>query len=496
METLFSSISIIANWQVMAALVAGSIGGVIIGAMPGVGPAMAIAILLPATFSMEPIVGLTLLMGVYGAAMFGGAIPAILMNVPGTAVNALTTYDGYPMTQKGQAGRALSLAYGASFVGGVFSIVCLMLFSPGLAEIAPLFGSREIFMAALLGAVLVVVAHPGQALLSGLLFFFGMFLASVGLENFQMSQRYTFDQPWLSSGFDMIVVILGLFALSQAFYLLMSKDKSLESLETPKNLRSGLWEVFRLPKASIISSCFGVVMGVVPGVGQFIAQFFAYTVIQGTSKKPETFGAGAPEGIIASEAANNAVPASAMIPLLALGIPGEAVTAMMLAVFYVHNVVPGPQLFVEEFDFVLALYLCLLLANVITLLFLLVSTGVVVKIAKIPNRYLGMLTLTMSFIGVYTLRNSFTDCIIASVFGFIGLILKRMELPTTPIVLGMVLGPIMEAKFRTSMARVETPLDFINRPISGTIFGIIVLCIVAQIFLKVRAARRQKAAQA
>jgi putative tricarboxylic transport membrane protein len=346
-------------------------------------------------------------------------------------------------------------------------------------------------MSALLGAVLVVVAHPGQGMLSGFLFFFGMFIASVGLENIQLSQRYTFNQPWLSSGFDMIVVILGLFALSQAFFLLMSKDEKIESVETPKDLRSGMWEVLRLPKAAIISSSFGVIMGVIPGVGQFIAQFFSYTVIQGTSKHPETFGAGAPEGIIASEAANNAVPAAAMIPLLALGIPGEAVTAMMLAVFYVHNVVPGPNLFVQEFDFVLALYLCLLLANVFTLLFLLVSTGVVVKVAKIPSRYLGMLTLTMSFIGVYTLRNSFTDCIIASVFGVLGLILKRLELPTVPIILGMVLGPIMESKFRTSMARVETPLDFINRPISGTIFAIIVLSILGHAWHTWRTAKRK-----
>ena len=494
METFLASLDIIWSWQVFLAVVTGSVAGVIIGAIPGVGPPMALAILLPVTFAMEPIVGLTLLLGVYGAAMFGGAIPAILMNVPGTAVNALTTYDGYPMTQKGQTGRALSLAYGASFFGGVFSIVCLILFSPVLAEVAPLFGSREIFMAALLGAVLVVVAHPGHGLLSGFLFFFGMFLASVGLETTQMSQRYTFGQTWLSSGLDMIVVILGLFALSQAFFLLMSKDDNVDAVEPPTNLRGGVWEVLRLPKASIISSSFGVIMGIIPGVGQFIAQFFSYTIIQGTSKKPETFGAGAPEGIVASEAANNAVPAAAMIPLLALGIPGEAVTAMMLAVFYVHSVVPGPNLFVQQFDFVLALYICLLLANVVTLIFLLISTGVVVKIARIPNRYLGLLTLTMSFIGVYTLRNSFTDCIIAAVFGILGLILKRLELPTVPIILGMVLGPIMEAKFRTSMARVETPLDFINRPISGTIFAIIVVAVAWHAWYTWRNMNRRKKA--
>lgn len=470
MSTFLSSIDIIFHWDVILSLLVGSIGGVIIGAIPGIGPAIAIAILLPATFSMEPIVGLTLLLGIYGSAMFGGAIPAVLINVPGTPVNALTTYDGYPMTKRGEGARALALCYGASFFGGVFSVLCLILLAPVLASVAPYFGSREIFLAALLGMVLVVIAHKQHHLAAGFLLALGMFIDSIGLESANYSLRYTYGQTWLSSGFDLIVVILGLFALSQAFFLMASKDQHMEIEKIPKGIGSGLGEVFKMRRVATVSSIFGVIMGIIPGVGQFVAQFFAYSYAQSTSKEPRTFGAGAPEGIVASEAANNAVPPAAMIPLLALGIPGEALTAMMLSVFYVHNVVPGPMLFKNHFDFVLALYICLLILNVLALVFLMGSTRWIMRVVAIPNRFLGMLILTLSFVGVYSLRNSVTDCIVAAAFGMFGLILKRLDLPTTPIILGMVLGDIMETKFRTSLARVDVPLDFINRPIAAMIF--------------------------
>ena len=200
MDLLFDAATILARWDVILALLVGSVGGVLIGAIPGVGPAVAIAILLPATFSMDPIVGLTVLLGIYGSSMYGGAIPAILINTPGTAVNALTTYDGYPMTKRGEARRALSLAYSASFFGGIFSVICLILFAPVLAKVAPMFGSREIFLAALLGLILVVVAHRGQALIAAALACFGIFLNTVGLEPVKYSKRYTFDQSWLSGG--------------------------------------------------------------------------------------------------------------------------------------------------------------------------------------------------------------------------------------------------------------------------------------------------------
>lgn len=492
MELLLTAVDNLLRWDVLAALLIGSIGGVLIGAIPGVGAAVAIAILLPATFSLDPLVGLTLLLGIYGSSMYGGSIPAILINTPGTAVNALTTYDGYPMTQRNEARRALSLAYSASFMGGIFSVICLMLLSPLLALIAPHFGSREIFLAALLGIILVVLAHRGKVFAAGMLACFGVFLNNIGLEPIRYTQRYTFEQSWLASGIDLIVVILGLFALSQAFLLLVSKDERPGAAMVSGGLFQGLKELWVYRRVATVASSVGVIMGMIPGVGEFTAQFMSYTYAQRTSKTPEQFGNGSPEGLIASEAANNAVPAAAMIPLLALGIPGEALTAMMLSVFYVHNVIPGPQLFQNQMDFVLALYIALLLLNVMVLIFLLFSTNMILKVIRIPTRFLGIVILTLSFVGVYSLRNSITDCVIAAVFGVFGLILKRLDLPTVPIILGMVLGQIMEVKLRSSMPRVKTPLDFIDRPIAAIIFGIIVIVIALHIRTMVKEFRNPK----
>lgn len=475
MELFLSGFELILRTDVMIALLIGSVGGVIIGSIPGVGPAVAIAILLPATFSLEPIVGLTLLLGIYGSSMYGGAIPAILINTPGTAANALTTYDGYPLTKRGQAHRALSLAYSASFFGGIFSVVCLILLTPVLAAVAPMFGSREIFLAALLGIVLVITTHRGQSTIAAFLVCFGIFLNTIGLEPIRYTQRFTFEQTWLTSGINLIVVVLGLFAISQAYSLLIGRDESPEAPKLKGSMTTGLGEVFRHKRVATFSSGAGVIMGIIPGVGEFLAQFFSYSYASNTSKEPEKFGDGSPEGLIASEAANNAVPGAAMIPLLALGIPGEALTAMMLSVFYVHNVVPGPQLFENQPDFIVALYLALLLLNILVLLFLTFATKGILQVIRIPTRFLGVIVLTLSFVGVYSLRNSATDCALAAGFGVIGYVLKRLHLPAVPIILGMVLGGIMETRLRTSMASVDNPIEFINRPIAAILFGLILL---------------------
>ncbi|MEM8880621.1 MAG: tripartite tricarboxylate transporter permease [Pseudomonadota bacterium] len=489
MENLLAGAAMLARWDVMLALLVGSVGGVIIGAIPGVGPAVAIAILLPATFAFDPIVGLTVLLGIYGSSMYGGAIPAVLINTPGTAVNALTSYDGYPMTQNGEPHRAVSLAYSASFWGGIVGILCLIFLSPVLAWVAPMFGSREIFLAALLGIILVILAHRGQIFAAGLLAMFGIFLQTVGLDAVTYTSRYTFDFSFLSSGVNLIVVVLGLFALSQAFFLLTAPDESPNAKPVTGRLTAGFRELLGHKRVATAASGFGVLLGMIPGTGEFTAQFMSYTYAQKTSKSPGSFGKGSPEGLIASEAANNAVPAAAMIPLLALGIPGEALTAMMLSVFYVHNVIPGPALFQNQIDLVYALYFALIILNVLVLIFLLFSTNLLTKIIRIPTRFLGVLILLLSFVGVYSLRNSLTDCMIAAGFGVLGLILKRLNLPIVPIILGMVLGGIMEVKLRSALPRLNSPLDMIDRPVAMVIFAMIVIVIALHVRTLVREVR-------
>ncbi len=490
MDTYISGLQMLAHFDIMIGLLVGSIGGVIIGAIPGVGPPVAIAILLPATFAMPPLVGLTLLLGIYGSSMFGGALPAILINTPGTAVNALTTYDGYPMARDGNPLRALGLAYGASFVSAILSIVALILLSPLLARIAPMFGSREIFLAALLGIVLVVLAHRGQTFSAAMLAGLGIFLGTVGLEPVKYTQRFTFGTDILSSGFDLIVVVMGLFALSQAFTLMADPETAPDTKPLNGSMFRAMLEIFRFKRLAAAGSGFGVLMGMIPGVGEFTAQFLSYTYAQKTSKTPEMFGKGSPEGLVASESANNAVPAAAMIPLLALGIPGEALTAMMLSVFYVHNVVPGPGLFQNQLDLVYALYTALIILNVIVVIFMIFASNWLLQIIRVPTRFLGLAILTLSFVGVYTLRNSVGDCVIAAGFGLLGVVLKRQNLPVVPIILGMVLGGIMETKLRSAMGRVRTPLDFVDRPIAAIIAIAIVLLVVTHIWGVIRERRR------
>ena len=353
-----------------------------------------------------------------------------------------------------------------------------------------MFGSREIFLAALLGITLVIITHRGQVLAAGMLASVGIFLQTIGIEPSAYTQRFTFGLGWLQSGINLIVVVLGLFAVSQALVLFMDKDKpiKLPDVGRPKVLEQvrDFW-VFK--RVATVGSGFGVICGMIPGVGEFMSQFVSYAYAQRTSKTPELFGKGNPEGIVASEAANNSVPAAAMIPLLALGIPGEELTAMMLAVFYVHNVVPGPQLFANQMDFVLALYLCLLLLNIIVVVFLFFATSTLMKAMTIPNRFLGMMILTFSLIGVYSLRNSLTDVAIASGFGVFGFILKRLDYPTSPIILGIVLGKLMEDKLRTAMARVTTPWEFVDRPIAFILFTMIVIAVLFQGWTIIRARR-------
>jgi len=474
MEELLAAFGHFSDWRVLLALLVGSIGGVCIGAIPGVGPPVAIAIILPATFSMEPLVGLTMMLGIYGASMYGGALPAVLFNTPGTPVNALTTYDGYPMTKSGQPMRAVTLAYSASFFGGIIGILALIILAPVLASVASHFGAREIFLTALLALVLVILTHRDAMIPAAMLTAFGMFLATIGLDRATYSQRFTFEQSWLSSGIDLIVVVSGLFALSQAFILLSGRDRAPKFEKLSGSVLGGMKEIFRYKRVATTGSFCGVAMGIIPGVGEFLAQFLSYNYAKKTSKEPERFGKGAPEGLIACEAANNPVPAAALVPLLSLGIPGEALTAMMLSVFYVHNVIPGPTLFEQHLDFVLALYIALLLMNIMVLMFLAFSTNQLLQVMRIPKRFLGLLILILSFIGVYTLRNSVTDCFVAAGFGVLGVILSRLKLPFVPIVLGMILGGIMETRLRVAMARVDTPLDFINRPIAAILFCIIV----------------------
>lgn len=467
--------------SVLVAIVIGSVGGLAIGAVPGIGPAIAIAILLPATIFLDDLVSLVLLLGVYGSSMYGGAIPAILINTPGTPVNALTTYDGYAMTRRGDAAKALALAYSSSFIGGCFSILVAILalfaFGPYLRDLGALFGQRDILMAAILGSVLLIAAHRQTMGIATMLFGFGFLIAMIGRQSSRKIDRFTFDIEYLFAGFNLIVVIVGIFALSQALNLMVGKDDDPPEARVTGGMLRGFRILLGRKLVAALSAMYGTVMGIIPGVGEFVAQFFSYSTARALSKEPASFGHGAEEGLIASEASNNAVPASAMIPLLALGVPGEALTAMMMVVFFDAGIKPGPDIFDNNPDFLFSLFTALLIINVLVLLTLLFSTKYIAKMIYIPNRFLGAFIMILSFVGVYSIRNSLTDCVFAVGFGYIGYIFRRLDWPLVPIVLGLVLGSIILERLTAGAGQIKTAADLINRPVSGTLFVVILLVI-------------------
>ncbi|ENM5932506.1 tripartite tricarboxylate transporter permease [Vibrio mimicus] len=488
MDTIFLGIHEILTMQVVLAIVCGAILGVSIGSIPGLEPAGVMAILLPMTFNMDPLPAVTLLLSVYGGAWYGGAIPAILMNTPGTPVAVLTTYDGYPMTQKGEGKRALSIAYSSSFFGGMVSVLSLVLLAPLLSKIAMHFGSAEFAMLAALGMIFVVMAHYKQAFAAAMMLGLGIFLGTIGIDRSYNTMTYTFNQEWLFGGVPLVPTVIGLFAMSQAFVLLSQKgNDSQVTTYKGKGRFSGMLVVMKHKWTAIRSAILGVIMGLLPGVGEFGSQFFSYTLAQKLSKQPETFGQGAEEGLIASETSNNAVTASVMVPLLAFGIPADALMAMVLSVFMVHNYIPGPTLFAERPEFISGLYIALFLINIVAFIYLTFSSKWIVNLTRIRGRFIGALILVLGFIGSYSQNYQFTDALIALGFAVFGYILKREQIPAVPIILGLVLGPVFIARAKQALGVSNGDFSiFWDRPISLTLLSMIVISIGIFVYSMVR----------
>lgn len=490
-ESFLLGLENVAQWQVLLALVIGALLGIMVGAIPGLEPAGAMAILLPFSLQLDPLPGVTLLLGAYGGAWYGGAIPAILLRVPGTPVNVLTTYDGYPMARRGEAHRALSLAYSASFVGGTVSVLALVMLAPYLAQVATRFGAPEYAMVAILALVSVILAHQKHFVAALMSLGFGMFLGTVGFESPFNTQRFTFDQQWLLGGVPLVPVVIGLFAMSQAFVLLEGR-KTPANGTTYSNLNPfrGLFEVFRYKKTLARSSGLGVFMGLLPGVGEFGAQFLSYSLARRGSKKPEEFGKGSPEGLVASESSINACTSTVLVPLLSLGIPADPLMAMLLAVFMIHNIIPGPQLFANHPDFISGLYISLFLLNVLALVFLLFATKHIVKLTRIDPRIIGATIMVLALIGSYTQNYRLSDALITVIFALIGRFMLRNGIPAFPLVIGLVLGPMLEMRLKQSLALSNgDPSVFLTRPIAATLLALAVAAVAIFTITQWRTAR-------
>jgi putative tricarboxylic transport membrane protein len=486
MDAFLLGLQQISHFQIIAALLIGALAGIAVGAIPGLEPAGAMAIMLPFSLQLEPLAGITILLGCYGGAWYGGAIPAILIKVPGTPVNVLTTYDGYPMAKRGEAHRALSLAYSSSFIGGICSVLALMFLAPYLAQVAENFGPTEYAAIAVMALSSVVLAHYNQLPAAIMSLGLGMFFGAVGRDDVFNTQRYTFGEQWLLGGIPMVPVVIGLFAMSQGFVLLTSKPHGDGASDMNyKDRFRGLIEAVKYTRTLVRSIFIGLTMGLLPGVGEFGAQFLSYSLAKRFSTKPEEFGKGSAEGLVASESSISACTSTVLVPLLALGMPADPMMAMVLTVFMVHNIIPGPLLFSEHPELVSGLYTSLFLLNIFVLAVLLFATKYITKLSKIDPRFIGACVLVLSLIGTYTQNYRVTDAIIAMVFAVIGRFFIRNDIPAFPLVIGLVLGPLLEWRFAQAMSLSNGDLlTFFYRPISASILILVGLAYVVFFWAK------------
>lgn len=468
----------------LLSLAFGTLAGLVTGILPGMGPMVGMVVLLPFTFHMPSDLALSLLLGVFCGGYFGGGVPAVLMRIPGVPSSVFTTFDGYPLTKKGEAQLGLSAILVGSFGGGVISVVILMFLAPLLAHLAAQFGPPEYFSAALFGVVLVVMAFRARLSQALILLGLGMWFATVGIDGPTLAPRFTFGTLVMENGLGIAPVCLGIFGLGQALLLL---ERTILQGDMAKLSRrsldfSKIKAVLRYWPTAIRSGVIGTFVGLLPGPGSILASFFSYETAKRFSNQPEEFGKGTPEGCMASEAGNNAVPAGALIPLLTLGIPGDAISALLLGVFTINGIYPGPLLLIKQPVLINELYISILLINLAAFFILALWLRPLATIVKMPSSMLAVFIMVTSLVGIYSINGSFFDVGVAIVMGALGYVLLRMEWPVVTLIMGLVLGHILEDRLRQSLSLSQgNPMIFLERPLSLTLIVLCVLVIVVPV---------------
>ncbi|MBW2427810.1 MAG: tripartite tricarboxylate transporter permease [Deltaproteobacteria bacterium] len=466
-------------------LVFGTFVGIVVGILPGIGPMVGMVVLLPFTFAMPPDVALSMLLGVFCGGYFGGAVPAILMRTPGVPSSLITSFDGFPLTQKGDAQTALSAALLGSFGGGIISVVILVFLAPLLAHVAANFGPPEYFGAGLFGVTLVVMANRDQLMRGIMLLGLGLWFSTVGIDGATLSPRFCFGTLYLQNGLHIVPVCLGLFGVGQTLLLVERRILLTDQMNLTRSTLdfSKLWRTLRYWKTLIKSGIIGTFVGLLPGTGSILASFMSYEAAKRSSKHPQDFGNGTPEGCLASEAGNNAVPAGAMIPLLTLGIPGEALSAVLLGVFTINGIYPGPLLLIKEPVLINTLYISIFLINVAAFLMLALWLKPFAMIVRVSTTLLAANIMLISVIGIYAVNTRTFDAAVAVFMGVLGYILLRLKWPVVNLVMGVVLGEILENRLRESLSIGDgNPLIFLTRPISLTLIILTVLIVVIPVY--------------
>lgn len=457
----------------------GVISGIVIGALPGFTATMGVALFVPFTYSMGTNYAFAFLISLYCSAVYAGSIPAILIRTPGTPAAIATINDGYPMAQKGKAGKALGIAMYASVFGGIFSAIILTLTSKYVADAALKFGPQEYFAIAVLG-LSMVIGMAEKSMIKGLISMaLGLLLTVIGQDVQTGFPRFTYGNFNLFSGLQILPVMIGIFAISE---VLASITKSSKPVCVKQDI-SGIFSSYKYIVKNfflvIKCSAIGTFMGSLPGVGAVTASFLGYNEATRCSKNPKEMGTGRPEGIMAPEAANNAVTGGALIPLLSLGIPGDPVTAILLGALMIKGLRPGPELFQTDIDVVYGLFITMILANIVILLVSLIGIRFIARVLEVPNYILNPLVLMFCVVGSYALRNSMFDVYVAIGFGIIGFLMRRYGFPLGSFTLAMILGSLIEYKMLMSLALSKGSfVTFISRPISGTLIAITVIFLV------------------
>lgn len=474
-------------------LLAGIFIGITGGAIPGISGTMLVVILLPVAYGLEPIPAFLLLTAIYTVAVFSGSISAILFKTPGAPEAVATVLDGYEMTKKGKAGEALGVSIFSSAVGGIIGCLLLIFLTPLLASFALKFSSTEYFALVLFALVVVIVLGGGSFVKGMIGVLLGLFIATVGIDPITGAARFTFGTIYLKSGIDFVAVIIGLFALAEVFRKGQETIAQQDSLKKTVTKLPNLKLLKRLKNVIARSTLLGFFIGVLPGVGATTAAMVSYSMNISFSKNPEEYGTGKAEGVAAPEAANNAAAMGAIVPLLALGIPGSATTAILLGAFVMNGIQPGPLMLEQQPSLVYTIIVGLLLANLSILIFSKIFIKGFTYIIRAPYYIIGPLIIIFCFIGTYAIRNSIFDVVVMLIAGVVGYLFDRARFPLAPIILGLVLGNMAEVHFRRALLKSGDDFAiFFTQPISATLIILSFLCLLIPLVRYLRNRKRMR----
>ena len=466
--------------------------GTLIGVLPGIGPVATIAMLLPATFTLPPVSALIMLAGIYYGAQYGGSTTAILVNIPGESSSVVTCLDGYAMARQGRAGPALTIAALGSFFAGTVSTLMLAMFAPPLAEIAFQFGPAEYFSLMVLGLIAAIVLARGSLIKAIAMIILGLLLGIVGADTNTGLFRFTFGLPQLADGIGFVVVAMGLFGFSEIIANLERRANREVVMAEIKSLMPTREDFAASWKAVLRGTGIGALLGILPGGGAVLGSFAAYTLEKKIAKDPSRFGKGAIEGVAAPESANNAGAQTSFIPLLTLGIPSNAVMALMVGAMTIHGITPGPQVMTERPELFWGMIASMWIGNLLLVILNLPLIGIWVKLLSVPYRILYPAILLFCCIGVYSLNNSAVDVGLALFFGLLGYLFIKLDCEPAPLLLGFVLGPMMEDNLRRAMLLSRgNPAVFFTRPLSLALLLVALALLIVVVLPAVRKKREE-----